>query len=377
MKQIKFVMLILIFLLLVACGGDGSAPEESAEPTPEPATPETVVETVVVVATPTDAPPEEAVVEDVAADSSSEETAVSADAPVLESAPVEEGSPTVTTLIDLNVRTGPGTNYAVVGVLKQSESANIVGKSPNGHWWKIQCPEGVGSECWTSAGPQYSTPNNAAGVPVAAVPAPPATHTPTITPTTADATYTPTATTDPNATATATTDPNATPTYTPTATKEGDPTATYTATPPTDATPTPTATTEQTQIADLDNDSLQNPAQSVFFSPTGTKSFTYSNAVSYANGDQEDWVEFEFPNNSNSNQVVWITLDCTITGDPEAQLRATIYEDGNSTNKIVICNQGETQLTVDNTKVQQVRIHWGITKDDIYANYTITVVGFR
>lgn len=361
MRHLKTILLLTILFLLVACGGETAVTEE-----PDP-TPETIVETVVVVATPTPEPAtEEPIVETAAeTDSGSEETAVSADAPVLESAPVAEDKPSVTTLIDLNVRTGPGTNYTVIGVLKQGQSANIIGKSPNAHWWKIQCPEGVGSECWTSASPEYSTSNNAAGVAVAAVPPPPATYTPTATATTSEATYTPTATTD----------PNATPTYTPT--------ATYTSTPPTGNNPTPTytptatATTEQTKIADLDNDSLQNPAQSIFFSPTGTKNFTHNNAVSYANGDQEDWVEFEFPNNSNTNQVVWLTLSCTITGDPDAQLRATIYEDGNSTNKIVICNQGEAQLTVDNTKTQQVRIHWGITKDDIYADYSLTVVGFR
>lgn len=363
MKTVKLILFLLVLLLLAACGGEMAV----SEPTAEPPTPETIVETVVVVATPTEAPAEAAVAGESATDSSSEETAVSEDAPVLEAAPVAEDAPTVTTLIDLNVRTGPGTNYTVVGVLKQGQSANIVGKSPNAHWWKIQCPEGVGSECWTSAGPQYSTPNNAAGIPVAAVPQAPATHTPTVTPTTAEATYTPTPTTDANATIT----------YTPTATQEGDPTYTPTATVENAPTATYTPTVEQIKVADLDNDSLQNPATAVFFSPTGTKNFTYSNAVSYANGDQEDWVEFEFPNNSNSNQVVWITLDCTITGDPAAQLRATIYEDGTSTNKIVICNQGETQLTVDNTKVQQVRIHWGIPKEDIYADYTLTVVGFK
>lgn len=131
------------------------------------------------------------------------------------------------------------------------------------------------------------------------------------------------------------------------------------------------------QIAPFDNDSLQNPATSVFLSNTGNRNFTYSDAVSYADGDQEDWVEFEFPNNSNSSQSVWLTLDCTISGDSGAQLRATVYENGNSTTKIALCNQGQVQLTVDNTQTQQVRLHWGITRPTIYAEYTLTVVGFR
>ncbi len=358
MNYFKAILLILVLFLLVACGGETA--EENAEPTAAP-----IVETVIVVATATAEP---AVVEETSSDGSADETAVSADTPILEAAPVDQSTPYVTTLIDLNVRTGPGTNYPVVGVLKQGQNANIMGKSPNGNWWKIQCPAGVGSECWTSAGAQYSTASNASGVAVAAVPQPPATYTPTASPT-SEATYTSTPTTDPNATPTVTptNDPNATPTYTPTATKEGDPTYT----------PTPTATTTQAKIADFDNDSLQNPAHSIFFSPTGNKTFTHSNAVSYANGDQEDWVEFEFPNNSNSSQSVWITLSCTIMGNPEAQLRVTIYEDGNSTNQSVSCNQGEMQLTINNNKTQQVRIYWNVTKDDIYADYMLTVVGYK
>ena len=366
MNYFKLIPFVIIFFFLAACNSETAVPEENAETADEP-TQTAVVETVIVVATATTDPVIET---EVVTDSSSEETAVSADAPILESAPVTEGNPALTTLIDLNVRKGPGTNYGIVGVLKLGESANIIGKSPNGHWWKIQCPADAGADCWTSAGAQYGTATNATGVAVAAVPAPPPTYTPTATQTTEQHT---------TPTATVTIDANATATYTPTATKEGDPTYTPTATEENEptTTPTPTATTEQVKVADFDNDSLQNPATTLFLSPTGTRNFTHSNAVSYANGDQDDWVEFEFPNNSNSNQNVWVTLECTIIGNPEAQLRAIVYEDGNATNKIVICNQGETTLTVDNTKVQQVQIHWGIPKDNVYADYVLTVVGYR
>ena len=132
-------------------------------------------------------------------------------------------------------------------------------------------------------------------------------------------------------------------------------------------------------MAPFDNDSLQNPAVSVFFSPTGEREFTYSNDVSYENGDQDDWVEFEFPNNANTSQPVWITLDCTITGENagSAQLRATLWQNGASTTQIVLCNEGEVQLTVNNTQVQQLRVHFGITAPDIYATYTLRVVGFK
>lgn len=362
-----FILSLLFILAVAACGG-------SAEPATEPTAVSVVeVQTIVVIATPTPEP----TTEEVPVDSSSEETAVSAAAPVLEvEAPAASaGVPTLTTLTALNVRTGPGTQYRVVGSLPAGATAEIVGKSPNGHWWKIACPPGTGAECWASAGAQYTTAANASGVPVASVPPAP-THAPaaTATPTAANtgnatATYTPTLNPSVSPSPTPTTDANATATYTPTPTATGNATATYT--------PTATTTTAVIQEAPFDNDSLQNPAQSVFLSNTGTRNFTHTNDVSYENGDQEDWVEFEFPNNSNTNQNVWLTLTCTITGDPEAQLRATIYENGSSTNKTASCNQGEVQLTVDNTKTQQVRIHFSLTKPDIYATYTLTVVGFK
>lgn len=382
--DLKIVSILAVFLFLAACGGT----EAAEEPTLAPAATEAAVavQTVVVVATPTaevEVEPTEADLPPI--DSSSAETAVVAEAPVLQVDAVAVGEPMMTTLTPLNVRTGPGTHYQVVGSLPSGVTAAIVGKSPNGHWWQIVCPAGTGPQCWASAGSQYSAAENADGVPVAAVPPAPthaatatqsvANHTPTYTPTA-------TATTDPAVTPspTLTPDPNSTATATATATEPGAPTASATAsaTTTTEATATATATaTQAVQVAAFDNDSLQNPAVSHFFSPTGTRNFSYTNEVSYENGDQEDWVEFEFPNNSNSNQNVWLTLECTIVGDPEAQLRATIYEDGAGTTKIALCNQGQVQLTVDNTKTQQVRIHFGITKPDIYATYTLTVVGFN
>jgi uncharacterized protein YraI len=363
-KGMRSLWLLLLPLLLasLACGLTGGE-EEAAEPE---ATPETII----VVATATPAP----VVEP-----EPTEAPAAAEEPTLAPPPPAAGDPTVTSLVSLNVRRGPGTVYSIVGALPAGASAKIVGISPDGGWWKIECPPAAGGECWVSGGAAYSQATDAGGVPVAAAPPRP-THTPAAVAGGGTATYTPTATgtVDGSATpthtptATATTDGNATPTYTPTATATtaaGNGTATYT--------PTATATTA-VQEAPFDNDSLQNPAQDVFFSVTGTRNFTYSDAVSYPNGDQEDWVQFEFPNNSNTNQNVWITLSCQLSGNVgNAQLRATIYEDGQQTTKIVICGQGQQMLTVDNTKVQQVKIHFGITNDGVYATYDLQVVGFQ
>ncbi len=354
----------LLALILVACGGN-----EETETLEQPAE----IQTVVVVATPT---PEPQV-------APAEEEAAPANAPVVAAPTAEPGQPTMTALVDLNVRTGPGTNYTAVGALRAGSTARIVGQSQDGGWWKIECPPGAGSECWSSAGSQFSAAANVGGVLIAAAPPLPSqgngssgdggdgSQTATAT-TTTTATATATGQASPTATTAANNDP--TPTST---TAANDPTPTYTPTTQADP-PTPTYTpTAAATIAQFDNDSLQNPAVSVFMSITGNRNFTHSNDVSYPNGDQDDWVEFEFPNNSNTSQQVFITLNCNITGPDGAQLRATIYEDGQQTTKIVICGQGEQTLTVDNTKTQQVRIHWGITKEGIYATYDLTVVGFK
>ena len=135
-------------------------------------------------------------------------------------------------------------------------------------------------------------------------------------------------------------------------------------------------------IAPLDNDSLQNPAVSEFLSITGTRDFAYTDQISYPMGDTEDFVEFEFPNNSNTAQQVMITLDCTFS---EAQngaiVSATVWEDGvEDIGLRADCNDGEQTLTVDNTKVQTVRIYFSGTPTDdeqTLVDYTITIVGFQ
>lgn len=94
--------------------------------------------------------------------------------------------PYITTLVDLNVRTGPAVQYDRVGFLLQGESAPILGVNPATGWWKIQCPAALsGSECWISGGAQYASATNAENVAVAAAPptpTPPPSPTPTATP---------------------------------------------------------------------------------------------------------------------------------------------------------------------------------------------------
>ncbi len=83
--------------------------------------------------------------------------------------------PYLVTLVNLNVRSGPGTDYPVVGRLSQGERALINGKSVDGSWWRIEFPAGTGAYGWVSA--YYVTPHNADNVPVVQAPLPPPTPT--------------------------------------------------------------------------------------------------------------------------------------------------------------------------------------------------------
>ena len=76
-----------------------------------------------------------------------------------------------TALIDLNVRTGPGKEYDVIGRLAKDQTAEIVGRDQGGYWWQIVYPA-VGSTAWIAAGGEFSTAVNTGGVPVISVPTP-------------------------------------------------------------------------------------------------------------------------------------------------------------------------------------------------------------
>jgi uncharacterized protein YgiM (DUF1202 family) len=82
-------------------------------------------------------------------------------------APVE---PQLTAVQNMNVRSGPGVQYLVVGYLPEGKRAIIIGRAPDVLWWKIECPADVtGDECWISGKEQYTQAENADGVPIAAV----------------------------------------------------------------------------------------------------------------------------------------------------------------------------------------------------------------
>lgn len=100
--------------------------------------------------------------------------------PTPESSPTEEVSspetpgpsdPSVTVDVNLNVRTGPGTNYDRIGALSAGTTVGIIGRTVNSGWWQIPYSGGADGKAWISAG--YGTAVNTEGVPVVEAPPPP------------------------------------------------------------------------------------------------------------------------------------------------------------------------------------------------------------
>lgn len=128
---------------------------------------------------------------------------------------IPSGIPKGVVRTDLNVRSGPGTGYEIVGRIAAETEVEIVGQTADGTWWYIVYLLSDDKRGWIAS--EYAPSQNAGGVPIVAAPTPTQTNTPL-------PTETPTPTEKP-------------PTETPTPTQA----ATSTSAPPTE-TPMPTAT---------------------------------------------------------------------------------------------------------------------------------------
>ena len=115
-------VVVIVVLAFIFVGNQGDTPSEGANPTPVP--PEVIV--------PTSAP----------------DTA------------------SVTANVDINVRSGPGTNYPSYGVAPTGSQAPVIGVSPDGGWWNISVnPTNIpAGNAWVSA--EYVTAENTGNVPI-------------------------------------------------------------------------------------------------------------------------------------------------------------------------------------------------------------------
>ncbi len=147
----------------------------------------------------------------------------------------------------LNVRSGPGTDFNSLGTLNPKDVVRLTGRDANGGWLQIEFASGPEGRGWINAafvqarGVDNLTIVSEAGEAIG-------TGTPTEIP------------------------PTSTPTMVP---------------------------------AQADNDSQANPIASVVFDPFGTHTLIYSGDVSSPEGDAEDWVQF-----TPYSSTVIASLDC-------------------------------------------------------------------
>ncbi len=76
----------------------------------------------------------------------------------------------------LNIRSGPGTNFAVVATAREGDEGTIIGRSADGGWWAVAAPQLPGGVGWASA--QFVAATNVNNVPVIASPPTPIPPTP-------------------------------------------------------------------------------------------------------------------------------------------------------------------------------------------------------
>ena len=81
----------------------------------------------------------------------------------------------------VNVRSGPGTNFPVLGVAPFGAEGEIIGRSADSRWWVVAVPSAPGGSGWVSA--DFVAASNAEDVPVIASPPPPVVVIPTPAPT--------------------------------------------------------------------------------------------------------------------------------------------------------------------------------------------------
>ena len=57
----------------------------------------------------------------------------------------------VMALQDVNIRSGPGTQFRILSFIAEGQTAKVTGVSSNGNWWRVICPDGSTGSCWVSA----------------------------------------------------------------------------------------------------------------------------------------------------------------------------------------------------------------------------------
>lgn len=61
-------------------------------------------------------------------------------------------------LVNVNIRSGPGTDYGIVGSVAAGQTALVTGVMPDGSWWRVICPDGSRGSCFVVNDPSLTQP---------------------------------------------------------------------------------------------------------------------------------------------------------------------------------------------------------------------------
>jgi uncharacterized protein YraI len=158
----------------------------------------------------------------------------------------------------LNVRSGPGTDFNSLGTLNPQDVVSLTGKDSNGGWLQIEFAAGPEGKGWVNAAFVQAQGVDLSGCPSSRIGQIVGTGTPTSVPSTPTATIVP---------------------------------------------------------AWEDNDSPTSPVASVIFEPTGTQTLIYNGDLSSPQGDSEDWISFQ-----SYTPLVFASLECKGSDSLEIEL---------------------------------------------------------
>jgi uncharacterized protein YraI len=93
--------------------------------------------------------------------------------PPVQTTPPPAGAATATAVDYVNLRSGPGTNYLLLGTVAPGTTGEVTGKSSDGAWWQVKVPTSFYAPglAWVAADWVYTA--NTDGVPVVEAPPPP------------------------------------------------------------------------------------------------------------------------------------------------------------------------------------------------------------
>lgn len=96
------------------------------------------------------------------------ETAVMTTATAI--AAVQTSTKYIKALTDVNIRSGPGTEYSIIGWVATGRTATVTGVSNDANWWRVVCADGTIGNCWMTARPLYTQPTEAPATPLSVTP---------------------------------------------------------------------------------------------------------------------------------------------------------------------------------------------------------------